>query len=248
MTILNLLLFILSLIVLFYSGRLLVSSLTVLGRYMQFSEYAVAFILVAFATSLPELFVGINSALNEASLLSLGNLTGANFLNISLVLGVAIIFSRGLDTSKTIEKEDLIFALGIMVTPIFMVLDSVISRMDGLILLTLFTCYIVYLIKTEHKKYILNEIGSEDVVSINPLKYFFIFLAGMVLLLASTYFVVSYSVDAAVYLALPLFVVGILVAFGTTLPEVVFSFESASLKHGHMSLGNVFGSVVVNIA
>ena len=248
MEVLDFIFFVLLLGILFYSGGLLVRSLTVLGRYMQLSEYVVSFILVAFATSLPEFFVGINSALSGASLLSLGNIVGANMLNISLVLGLAIIFAKGLDTSKTIEKEDMVFGFVIMVAPVLMAFDGIISRIDGLVLLTGFIFYIIYLLKTEHKKSVFNEIRPSDAMRINPLKHFFLFLIAAALLLASSSFVVSYAVELASYWALPLFVVGILVSFGTTLPEVVFSFKSVSLEHGSMSLGNVFGSIVVNIS
>lgn len=248
MNYLNLVLFITAILALFYSGGVLVRSLTQIGRYMQLSEYVVSFILVAFATSLPELFVGVNSALRGASLLSLGNLIGANVLNISFVLGIAIIFARGLDISRPVEKEDMILVLGIMAMPVVMAIDKVISRLDGLVLLSVFVGYIFYLIKTEHRKDIFNNIQTAEIIKINPVRQFIIFIFGAVILLASSSFVVSYGLNLARILALPLFVVGILISIGTTLPEVIFSVKSVSMKHGSMSLGNVFGSIVVNIA
>lgn len=245
---LNFFIFLLSIPALFYSGGLLVRSLTVLGRYMQLSEYIVSFVLVAFATSLPEFFVGINSAIRGAPLLSLGNLIGANFLNISFVLGLAVIFARGLDVSRSVEKEDTALVLGIMAAPIVMAADGIIGRIDGIILLSAFAGYVYYLLRTEHKRTVFNKIGPADLIRLRPVKQFLIFLFGTGLLLASSSFIVSYSVNLARVLSLPLFVVGILISVGTTLPEAVFSIKSVVLKHGSMSLGNVFGSIIVNIS
>lgn len=243
----NFLLFLISVPALFYSGGLLVRSLTVLGRYFKLSEYVLSFILVAFATSLPELFIGINSAFQNATLLSLGNLIGANVLNISLVLGIAIVFSRGIDAQKPIEREDYFLILGVISLPIILIVDGVLSRIDGIILLGTFFVYVIYLVQTSHQRIKVNNITKTEQKAVSLIREFIIFGLGVVLLLVSSSFVVSYGIGLAEYFLLPLFLVGILVSIGTTLPEVVFSFKSVALKHNSMSLGNVFGSVIVNI-
>lgn len=243
----NLILFIVSVAVLFYSGGLLVRSLTILGRYFRLSEYVLSFILVAFATSLPELFVGLNSALQGAPLLSLGNIIGANVLNITLVLGIAIIFAGGLNVERPMKEEDYFFVLGIIIVPVLFIFDGVIGRLEGGILLVFFLGYVIYLVQTSHKKNIVNDILPGEATPAKTITYFILFLFGATLLLGSSSFVVYYSINAARNFSLPLFLVGILISVGTTLPEVIFSFKSVTMKHGSMSIGNVLGSIVFNI-
>src|SRR3989344_1427328 len=75
--------FVAALGVLFYSGGIMVRSLTILGQYLHMSEYALSFILAAFATSLPEFFIGVTSAWRGVPMLSLGNIVCASFLHVN---------------------------------------------------------------------------------------------------------------------------------------------------------------------
>ncbi|MEM4369105.1 MAG: sodium:calcium antiporter, partial [Candidatus Woesearchaeota archaeon] len=74
----NLLVFIIFCLVLVFAGSLLVRAVSRMASFLRLSEFVTAFILMAFSTSLPELFVGIASALAAKPALSLGNVIGSN--------------------------------------------------------------------------------------------------------------------------------------------------------------------------
>lgn len=141
---LNAFLFFLSLAVLFLAGGIMVRALTWMGRYLKLSEYVFSFILVAFATSLPELFVGINSAMQGVANISLGNLVGANVLNVTLVIGVSILLAKGLTIDRVITKQDIQMIFSMILFPAFLMLDGILSRLDGALLLFLFGGYVIY--------------------------------------------------------------------------------------------------------
>lgn len=240
--------FVFALGALIYSGGLLVKSLVWMGRYLKLSEYTLAFILVAFATSLPELFVGVTSALKQAPALSFGNLVGSNVLNITLVLGASILWSGGIKIDRTITKRDMQITLGMVFLPLLLLLDGSISRADGLLLIFFFIGYIIYLSSEDHKEILVNSMSGEEFHLTNFLRHLTIFTFGVVLLLGSSSFVVSVGLDFARALALPLFLMGVIVSIGTALPELVFGIRSVHLRHPSMSLGNAFGSMIVNFS
>ena len=88
MLITNLLLFLAAGFVLVYSGRWLIKSLIKISQFLGITEYIAAFIIMALATSLPELSVAISSGIAKNTALSFGNVIGANILGITLIMGI----------------------------------------------------------------------------------------------------------------------------------------------------------------
>ena len=82
--------FIISCFVLFWSSSKLVNSLIRMARYLALREFVLAFFIMAFAGSLPNLFVGINSALHGIPELSFGVIVGGNVIDLTLAIGLAI--------------------------------------------------------------------------------------------------------------------------------------------------------------
>src|SRR4030043_1478548 len=102
----NLLFFALSGFFLVISGIYLVKSLNKIAIFLGISEFSAAFILMAFATSIPELFVGISSAIQGIPQLSLGNVIGANIIDLTLLTGIFILMSKGIEfKTKKIDKN-----------------------------------------------------------------------------------------------------------------------------------------------
>ncbi len=230
----------------FYSGELIVRSLSWIGRYTGISEYALSFVLVAFATSLPEFFVGITSAIEGVPAFSLGNVIGANVLDITLVLGVSVLVAGRLAIDHTIEREDLQLTLGLALFPALLVLDGVLSRADGVLLLLFFAGYVLYLFERHRAAASSEALASEEYHLGTFFRNIGIFLGGVAILLASSWVVVEAGIDGARAFGLPFFFVGVLAAFGTTLPELVFGAASAARGRGGMSFGNALGSIIAN--
>lgn len=239
-------LFIASILLLFYAGGIMIKALVLMARYLKIHEYILSFVLVALATSLPELFVGVTSAISGEPLFSLGNVIGANAFDLTLVLGIAIVLAGGISSDHTVRGRDIIFTLATLLFPVFFISDGLITRVEGFVLLLLFCAYIVYLVDQARKSPTVDHLTAHEYTFSNFLKNFGEFILGTILLLLSAAVVVAKGLEVAGGFALPIFFVGLLVALGTTLPEMIFGIKSVAMRHSSMSLGNVLGSVVVN--
>ncbi len=276
-----------SVIGLFSAGSVLVRSLIWLARYFRIGEYVLSLILVSSATSLDDLFVSASLTWQGAPLAALGNLVGANVLGVTLILGEAMILAdyerrrlraRGIpdteanDGAGELSKSDLLIILGMVLLPAFLMLDRMLSRMDGAILLFFFAGYAAYLFNegrvalTAHPYhkifpgiYYLERVKSASSSAehgsvikkyafrpTNLIRHLSIFVGSLLVLLASAWFLAGAGVGIAGALRLPPFFIGILVALGTTLSEVAFNVRSILMRHSDMAFGNTLGSVVAN--
>ncbi|UZE94131.1 MAG: sodium:calcium antiporter [Candidatus Pacearchaeota archaeon] len=244
---LNILFFVLSCAILFGSGTYLVKSIGKISVFLRISEFTAAFIIIAIATSLPELFVGISSALTQNTALSLGNVIGANIANFALIGGIMILLARGIKIKKKDIKKSSLFLIPIVILPLVLFfIDGSLNWIDGIILIAAFCLYSWRILKRrkKFKKPLENEtrIKREKVIL-----YSIIFVISLIFLFASSYFVVKYATVLSLELMLPPIIIGLfLIAIGTTLPELAFGARAAQLGYGEMALGDLFGSVVVN--
>ncbi len=239
-------LFVLSCVLLVIAGFLLVKCLLKLAAFLRLNEFIAAFVLMAFCTSLPELFVGISSAMQGKPAFSLGNVIGSNIVDLTLVAGIAVTLARGIKIeSKMLRKE--VFGMVVLAAlpMVLMFIGRELSRFDALILLGAFAIYFYKMLTSGHRQY---EKKLEDGVS--PwagLGVFVLFIVCAVGLFFSARMVVQYGTALAVDLALPPILVGLFfVALGTSLPELTFSARAALTKHAPLALGDLVGAVVVN--
>ncbi|MBI1871973.1 hypothetical protein HYS10_00990 [Candidatus Collierbacteria bacterium] len=129
-------------LVLVWSTRWVVSTFDRLAAKTGVSRLALAGILVALSTSLPELFVGIFSGLEGKPQISLGNVLGSNVVNLSLVIGVATIISGTLAVVGDYLAWEFAVAFLMGIAPIVLLFDGELSRFDGLILLIVYFIYV----------------------------------------------------------------------------------------------------------
>ena len=236
---------ILSCVVLVLSGSWLVKSLLKIAYFLRISEFAIGFIIMAFSTSIPELFVGITAALAKNSALALGTVIGANIIDLTIVMGISIILARGIKIQSKKIQKDALYMVFIAALPIVLMLaGNGLSRVDGVILIGVFLFYMYHLIRErkEFKKEVEERITHLDIV-LNVI----IFILSLVLLFLSADFVVDYATKISMELFLPPILVGLfLVSIGTTLPELTFDIQAVMKKHPEMALGDIIGSVVIN--
>ncbi|MBI2039162.1 MAG: sodium:calcium antiporter [Candidatus Niyogibacteria bacterium] len=243
-----LLVFIGSFFVLARSSVFLVSSLTNLARILHLSEYLVAFILMSFATSVSELFIGVSSALDGVPRLSLGNILGANLLNITIVIGVSAIIARGLSVESKISRKNfwLIFFLSLL--PFLLGVDGVISRADGFALLVTFFIYIWHVLEErEYFTKVINNRPATFAIVQSTVRDLAVFGAATIALLLSSWAVVWAGERIAESLSFGLVAFGALfVALGTTMPELTVGVRAALSNRGALAVGNALGSVAFN--
>ena len=248
MVIVYLLVFAIGCYALVRSGAVLVKTLTRMAGYFKLTEYVLAFVLMTFATTLPELLVGVTSAIKGYSIVSLGNIIGSNLVNLSFILGLVAIVSKGLKVESKIAKRDSWIIFLIALLPLLFVFDKKISRGEGFLLMIVFGWYIYHILRekdafTHRVHHIKHEITGSD----RFLKVIFVFIISAAILIASSWVIVESAREIAENLYIPLVLISlILIAFGTSLPELVFGMRAAIAKHEGLCLGNIIGSVVIN--
>jgi len=245
MLITNSIYFAISAIALIISGIYLVKSLSSISRYLGISEFSAAFIIMAFATSIPELFVGISSALSGNSALSLGNIIGANIIDLTLITGIIILGSKEIKFKSNRLGNDTYFML-ISITLLILLfsLGNQLSRIDGILLITLFGFH-VYKTFKKRKKY-----KKKSMTNNKKQKEFWallIFILSLVGLFISSTFAVKYATNLAIDLNLPNMIIGLfLLAIATTLPELIFGISATHMRHKEMAIGDQIGTIVAN--
>lgn len=216
--------------------------------------------IVALGTSAPELAVSTSAALKGSNEIALSNVVGSNIFNLLMVLGVCAVI-KPLPITKVIKKRD--FPLSIVVTAaLFGVLalqmigkvdfsavkmsDNVseVSRVIGISLVVLFIIYIVVLIISAIK----NKTEGEPTKTMSPLKSILFIIIGLVLIIAGGQFVVNSAKFIAAAFGMSETLIGLtVVAFGTSLPELVTSIVASRKGENELAVGNVVGSNIFNM-
>jgi len=244
MLLITFILFLISCLVLVVSGGYLVKLLIKIASYLKLSEFVVAFIIMAFSTSIPELFVGISSALNKNPSLSLGNVIGSNIADLTLIIGIAALLGRGIKIKNPFIKKDSLAMFLVALAPIaLMMIGQSLSRIDGIILVSIFVIYMWHLARERKEiKGRFDENNNKHIIVT-----FLLFALCLCVLFFSSHFVVKYATQLAIELLLPSILIGLfLVAIGTSLPELVFETRSVLAKKGDLAIGDAMGSVVCN--
>jgi len=206
--------------------------------------------VVAFATSAPEILVSIVASLHGDSDLAIGNAIGSNIVNIGLVLGVVALIRPIPMNSKTVRREmPMLLAVSLLTVSLF--LDSYISRTDGFVLLVGLVIVMAWLtrigLRSSVDDPIVAEIGAEIPQYTSHMATGIQLAIGLAALLIGAELLVDGAVDIAVRLGVSDVVVGIvLVAFGTSLPELAVSVASAVKGEFGMVIGNIVGSNIFN--
>jgi cation:H+ antiporter len=201
---------------------------------------------MAFATSIPELFVGVSSSLQGVSQLSMGNIIGANIINMTLLTGIFILMSRGIKfKTKKIGKEIYFMFAGILLLIILYLIGNSLSRIDGIILLSLFAINTFLLIK-KREKYS-KKLNHHKRYHKKKLIYILIFIISLLTLFISSHYIVKYANFISLDLRLPEIFIGLfLLSIATTLPELIFGVNAVIQKHSVMSIGDQTGTIFTN--
>jgi cation:H+ antiporter len=241
----NLSLFIVSCAILLASGSFFIEALTKIASFLKMSKFVVSFVIVGIATSLPEFFVGISSALAKQTSISLGNVIGSNIANLTIILGLSVILARGIKIESKTTKKDALYMLLIAILPlILMLIGRSLSRLDGFILIIIFITYCTWLIR-QRKSFQKQESGNVGRLEI--VLHAFLFIISAILLQVSAKYTVKYASLLSIDLHLPQIFIGLfIIALGTSLPELVVGFQAVKKKEEEVVLGNIMGSVVAN--
>lgn len=244
-------LLILGLAVLLVSGEFLVKGAAGLAFKLNISPLVIGLTIVSFGTSAPELIVCIEGSLAGLNEIVVGNIVGSNIANLALVLGLTcIVFPIAID--KNCIRVD--WPLMMMASILFTVFafDQEITQVEAIILFAVLVLYLVYLFmfSKKHREEIVEE-TEELAGDVKKTPYWklvaYIFPACVGLYFGANWFLEG-ATDLAKVFGVSDHVIGVtVVAFGTSVPELVTSMMAAFRKQAGISIGNLIGSNIFNL-
>lgn len=236
-------LLIFGLTVLIIGGNLLLKAAVSISLRFGIPKLLIGMTVVSLATSAPELIVSIKSAIKGSPDLAISNVLGSNIANLGLVLGITILFSP-INISKSVYKKEWPIMMFSAIYFLIVILDGIISKIEGGILVCFLVITISALIKLRDKSEVELENSGEDSFLKSLIVLFF---GGLFLYYGSEWFI-----DGAIMLAdsfgISERIIGItVVSVGTSIPELVTSLVAVLNKEKSISLGNLLGSNIFNV-
>lgn len=205
--------------------------------------------IVAFGTSAPEAAISITSACQNNAGIAVGNVLGSNIMNILLILGISALICN-LAVKKTTFKYEIPFVA--FITAVLLLLGYLgknVNRLDGVILVVLFAAFLVYLFKLAKSgdKSLTEDLPEIDENASIP-KMILLVIVGIAMVVLGSDFTVSGATKIAEICGLDDRIIGLtVVAFGTSLPELVTCIDAARKKKADIAIGNIIGSNIFNI-
>jgi len=217
--------------------------------FLGWREFVVAFIVIAFASSLPNLFVGISSAMAKIPELSFGDVAGNNLVALTIGIALATFFTKkGIPADSRAIQTTAVFTMVSAILPLVLVLDGNLSRIDGIILIGFFIFYLFWLFSKEerftkvydgHKSRPFKDFSNfmKDLLKVF-LGIFFLILSSQGIVKSSQFFATAFNMS--------LISIGVLITgAGSTLPEIYFAVASAKKGETWLILGDMMGAIII---
>ena len=218
------------------------------AKMLRVPSLIIGMTIVAMGTSFPECSVSINASLAGSNALAISNAVGSNIFNLMVVCGVCTLFCPLAVDKGTLKKE---FPFSIIVALILLGLGSygmVLGHIDGIIMSVIFAGFLYWMVISAKKARAESQDNEEEYEIMPVWKCIFYIIGGIVAIIAGGDVVVDSATKIAGQFGMSENLIGLtVVAFGTSLPELVTSVVAAKKNEVDMALGNVIGSNIFNI-
>ncbi len=246
----HLLFFAAGLIGLWIGSDLITHAAAAIAKRMGLSETFIGLTVLAIGTDFPEIMVAMTGAVDQlqgadTAGLVVGNVIGSNMGQISLVLGLAGLLKVFKMRKKEVMKNGLMLIVSTFLL-LALSLDGMISRLDGLILVSLYLLYFFSIQRTTKISMIKGKVKrfkSQSIVTTLKL------IGGSAIIFVASDLVVHHGVEIADVLEISPTIVGaIMIGLGTSLPELAVSVSAVIKGSNGLSIGNLIGSNLIDIA
>ncbi len=220
-----------------------------MASWLRLPNLLVATTLAAFATSSPELAVSTMAALTGKPEIGLGDALGSNVVNIGLILGLSFLLAAQTIHFSVIRSE-FYFALSIPMITLMLMLDGVLTQINGVLLLVMFFLWLALKVRQAilHRRNNLAQIIPDKItLAINPLQICLYLIVGIFCLIVSGRLFVAGAASIAEDLEIHSYVIGtMVVAIGTSLPELMTMLLARWRGYDDVGLGTLLGSNLFN--
>jgi len=242
----NYLLLLAGFVILILGGNWLLKAAVGLSLRLQIPKIVIGMTVVSFATSMPELLVSLNSAIEGHPDIALGNVIGSNIANLGFVLGIVTIIST-ISVEKSFYRVNWpVMMVSSLILYFFIAFDGVLERYEGLILLSLLIVFLFYLLKVQKHVVLEEEINDNEILPVY-LIIIYIVIGGLGLWGGSE-LLIKGAVNLASDFGISERIIGVtIISIGTSIPEMAASLIAVAKKEKAISIGNLLGSNVFNI-
>ncbi len=236
----------LMLIIFYLADRLLASSL-VIGSRLGISPFLASVLFLGFGTSSPEYAVSAFAAVEGEPLLGFGNVFGSNITNLALVGGLCAMLSTICISEVTLKRRFAIVLISTIVPGAF-IYDLSFNRLEASILLIFFVFLMYYMVRVEKQTQEMGEEFSSASKTAQSMKYPYLqMVLALITMLICCDAIVNISISLAEKFSVSTYVIGVtIIAFGTSLPELVSALVSIYRKRSSMAMGTIIGSNIFN--
>ena len=249
--ILNIVLLIVGFVLLIKGADFFVDGASSTAQNFKVSKMLIGLTIIAFGTSAPEFAVSMQSLAKGSTDMLLGNVIGSNIINVLLILGVAAVIHPINIKNNTIEKElPLCLLISMLLVVLFLDIKlanglvNEITRSDAIVILLFFTVFIYYLITLAKKK---KKDKDDEKPQYKIGKSLLLVGIGLIGIIIGSNLVVNNATGIATKIGLSERIIALtIIAFGTSLPELVTTIVSSKKGEQDLLLGNIIGSNIFN--
>jgi len=239
--------FILAMSALIYGANHVIIESERIALHFNISSFVIGATLIALGTSLPEMAASVTASGMGETEMAIGNVIGSVTFNIALVLGIIFLFFQNIMPTRDLFKNDSAWSLFPLLIFFIVAYDGSIDFFEGILLLTLMVGYLLFLSRDAHA--IEQEIDTElTKEKFQWSKTIVLLIFGFFLIIVGAHYTIESASTIAINLGVSEWVISlILIAFGTSLPELVVSIIAAKKNNADMIIGNIIGSNVANV-
>jgi len=210
------------------------------------SEFIIGSTLIALGTSLPEMAASMAASFDHKSEIAIANAVGSNIMNITLVLGVIFLIAKPFNPPRDFFARDSIWALMPILIFLLMSIDGEIGKFDATLLFVLMFAYLLFLFQ-DAKSEEVEEVDQELRKNFSWLSAIGLLLVGFTMVVVGASFAIDSASNIAKSFGVSQWLIGVVViAFGTSLPELIVSITAVYKGKVGMAIGNIIGSNLAN--
>jgi cation:H+ antiporter len=249
----NILFLVLGVVLLTIGGEALIRGSLAAAMRLGISPLLSGLIIVGFGTSMPELVVSVDAALNQQPDIAIGNVVGSNIGNILLILGICALITP-LAVKPLVLRRDAVTVVAASILFLVLAGGGALGPADAVIFLMALMAYLIWAYRSERFHAAVSaELHKAEAEELTALPKSVVWtvttvITGLLLLIAGSRVLLTGAVGIAEHLGVSEAVIGLtLVAVGTSLPELTISVIAALRGHADVAVGNVLGSNIFNL-
>lgn len=245
MLVVNLLIYIISFIFIWFGAGLIVTSTSKFSKKLKLSPFAFSFVFLGILTSTPEFSVGLQSVAHGDTEIFVGNLLGGIIVLFLVIIPILAIFGNGVNLKHGLDGKILLATLLVIATPSIFILDKTVTLFEGLLMIIL---YVGLLFLIERKNGIFDK-SNDNLLNIKAYSYKDIFkiILGLGIVFISSFLIVDKTIYFAEIINVPTFYISLIViSLGTDLPELSVAIRSVLSGKNEIAMGDYLGAAAAS--